>query len=114
MKKNKIHPYKQGDVIRMSYANQLNVISAPNLIQEQLNSFQRFLDYGINEILKEASPIVDFNDKLILEYLGYSKGEPKYTIGECKEYDANYAVPMKLKVRLINKVTEEINEQETI
>ena len=112
MKKNKIHPYKQGDVIRMSYANQLNVISAPNLIQEQLNSFQRFLDYGINEILKEASPIVDFNDKLILEYLGYSKGEPKYTIGECKEYDANYAVPMKLKVRLINKVTEEINEQD--
>ena len=106
-----MHPVKLGDNTRISYARNDDISIMPNLIELQLNSFKWFLDYGINEVLKEMSPIVDFNGKLILEYLGYSKGEPKYTVVECKEYDANYAVPIKLKVRLmVNRETGEVDE----
>ena len=112
MKKGRIHPVHLGDNIRMSYSSNREISQMPNLIEVQKNSFQWLLDEGIDEVLREMSPITDFNGNLVMEFLGYSKGKPKYSIAECKEYDTSYSVPMKLRTRLINKELDEIKEQD--
>ena len=84
----------------------------PNLIEVQRNSYKLFLDEGLRETFAEVSPIQDFTGNLVLEFVDYSLGEPKYNVDECKERDATYAAPLRLKVRLINKETGEVKEQE--
>lgn len=84
----------------------------PNLIEVQRNSYKLFLEEGLRETFSEVSPIQDFTGNLILEFVDYSLGEPKYDVDECKERDATYAAPLRLKVRLINKETGEVKEQE--
>lgn len=112
VKKGRIHPVKLGDNVRISYSSNHQISQMPNLIEVQKNSFKWFMDEGILEVLKEISPITDFNGNLILEFLDYSKGKPKYNIVECKEYDTSYSVPLKLRTRLINKELDEIKEQD--
>ena len=84
----------------------------PNLIEVQRNSYKLFLEEGLKETFLEVSPIQDFTGNLVLEFVDYSLGEPKYDVDECKERDATYAAPLRLKVRLINKETGEVKEQE--
>ncbi|MFZ5942521.1 MAG: DNA-directed RNA polymerase subunit beta [Bacillota bacterium] len=84
----------------------------PNLIEIQQNSYQWFLDEGLKEMFLDISPIQDFTGNLILEFVDYTLGEPKYDVEECKERDVTYAAPLRLKVRLINKETGEVKEQE--
>lgn len=84
----------------------------PNLIEIQQNSYQWFLDEGLREMFQDISPIQDFTGNLILEFVDYTLGEPKYDVDECKERDVTYAAPLRLKVRLINKETGEVKEQE--
>ena len=84
----------------------------PNLIAIQRNSYNWFLDEGLKETFDEVSPITDFSDTLQLEFLTSSFGEPKYSVEECKDRDATYAAPLRIKVRLLNKESGEIKEQE--
>ncbi|OUM89119.1 MAG: DNA-directed RNA polymerase subunit beta [Bacillus thermozeamaize] len=97
---------------RRSYARISEVMELPNLIEIQLKSYQWFLDEGLREVFRDISPIEDFSGNLALEFVDYSLGEPKYSVDECKERDANYAAPLRVKVRLINKETGEVKEQE--
>ncbi len=114
MEKGRIRPVVSGKGIRMSYSKQKEVLTMPDLIEVQKDSYKWFLEEGLNEALKDISPITDFNGKLSLEFVGYTlcEDEKKYTIMECKERDATYAAPLKVKVRLHNKETEELNERE--
>ena len=100
--------------MRMSYQRQQEVLEMPNLIEVQKDSYQWFLDEGLKEVFDDISPIKDFSGKLSLEFTGftYSEDDAKYTIEECKERDVTYSAPLKVRVRLINKETEEINEHE--
>ncbi|NLT95321.1 MAG: DNA-directed RNA polymerase subunit beta [Clostridia bacterium] len=84
----------------------------PNLIEIQQNSYKWFLEEGLREMFHDISPIQDFTGNLILEFVDYTLGEPKYDVDECKERDVTYAAPLRLKVRLINKETGEVKEQE--
>src|SRR5690554_5877765 len=84
----------------------------PNLIEIQQKSYQWFLEEGLREVFREISPIQDFTGNLVLQFIDYFLGEPKYDVEECKERDANYAAPLRVKVRLINKETGEVKEQE--
>jgi len=84
----------------------------PNLIEVQRNSYKQFLDEGLRETFADVSPIQDFTGNLVLEFVDYSLGEPKYDVDECRERDATFAAPLRLKVRLINKETGEVKEQE--
>jgi len=97
---------------RRSYARIKQVLELPNLIEVQRSSYEWFLNHGLREIFEDISPIQDFTGNLVLEFVDYSLGKPKYSVDECKERDANYAVPLKVKVRLINKETGEVKEQE--
>jgi DNA-directed RNA polymerase subunit beta len=97
---------------RRSYARIKEVLELPNLIEIQEASYQWFLDEGLREMFKEISPIQDFTGNLILEFIDYSLGEPKYSVEESKERDVTYAAPLRVKVRLINKETGEVKEQE--
>ncbi|NLC51806.1 MAG: DNA-directed RNA polymerase subunit beta [Firmicutes bacterium] len=97
---------------RRNYAEIREVLDLPNLIEVQLSSYKWFLEKGIQEMFEDISPIKDFTGNLILEFIGYSLGEPKYTVEECKERDATYSAPLRVKVRLINKETGEVKEQE--
>ncbi|NLL71288.1 MAG: DNA-directed RNA polymerase subunit beta [Epulopiscium sp.] len=113
MEKNRIRPVKVGKGIRMSYARMNEVIEMPNLIEVQKNSYEWFLDEGLREVFQDISPITDYSGNLILEFIDFSlDGEPKYSIEECKERDATYAAPLRVKVRLYNKELDEIKEQE--
>ena len=103
---------QQGRRQRRSYARINEVMELPNLIEIQLKSYQWFLDEGLREVFRDISPIEDFSGNLALEFVDYSLGEPKYSVDECKERDANYAAPLRVKVRLINKETGEVKEQE--
>ncbi len=103
---------QQGRRQRRSYARINEVMELPNLIEIQLKSYQWFLDEGLREVFQDISPIEDFSGNLALEFVDYSLGEPKYSVDECKERDANYAAPLRVKVRLINKETGEVKEQE--
>ncbi len=97
---------------RRSFARIKEVLDLPNLIEVQRSSFDWFLDQGLKEIFDDFSPIQDFTGNLVLEFFDYSLGEPKYSVEDCKERDATYAVPLKVKVRLINRETGEVKEQE--
>ncbi|NPV54075.1 MAG: DNA-directed RNA polymerase subunit beta [Firmicutes bacterium] len=97
---------------RPSFAKIEEVIPLPNLIEVQQKSYQWFLDEGLVETFHDISPIQDFTGNLILEFVDYSLGEPKYSVEECKQRDVTYAAPLKVRVRLINKETGEVKEQE--
>ncbi len=114
MEKNRIRPIKAGKGIRMSYARQKEVLEMPNLIEIQKDSYQWFLDEGLKEVFNDISPIEDYSEHLSLEFVDFQlcEDEVKYSIEECKERDATYAAPLKVKVRLHNKETGEISEHE--
>ncbi|RKO63395.1 DNA-directed RNA polymerase subunit beta [Caldibacillus debilis] len=97
---------------RKSFARIREVLELPNLIEIQTSSYKWFLEEGLREMFREISPIEDFTGNLSLEFVDYSLGEPKYTVEEAKERDVTYAAPLRVKVRLINKVTGEVKDQE--
>ena len=100
--------------MRMSYQRQKEVLEMPNLIEVQKDSYKWFLESGLKEVFDDISPIADYGGKLSLEFIDftYDAKDAKYTIEQCKERDVTYAAPLKVRVRLINKETEEINEHE--
>ena len=106
------YPIKVGTRERWSFARLREVLDMPNLIEIQQNSYQWFLNEGLREMFRDISPIQDFTGNLVLEFIDYSLGEPKYEVEECKERDVTYAAPLRVKVRLINKETGEVKEQE--
>ena len=112
MEKNTMRPVKSGKNTRMSYSRQKEVLEIPNLIEIQKKSYQWFLDEGLKEAFDDISPISDFSGNLSLEFTDFKlcEDETKYTIEECKERDATYAAPLKVKVNLINKDTGTIRE----
>ncbi len=114
MDKNRMHPIKVGNNVRMSYSKQKEVLEMPNLIEVQKDSYQWFLDEGLKEVFDDISPIADYSGHLSLEFVDFTLCEDdiKYTIEECKERDATYAAPLKVKVRLHNKENNEINEHD--
>jgi len=109
-----VHPVKFGRTTRMSYARIQEVLEMPNLIEVQKNSYKHFLEEGLREVLRDVSPITDYTGNLIMEFIDYTleTDNIKYTVEECKERDATYCAPLKVKVRLINKETGEVKEQE--
>lgn len=109
-----MRPVPAGKSLRMSFSRQKEVLEMPNLIEIQKNSYQWFLDEGLKEVFEDISPIADFAGHLSLEFVNFTlcKDDLKYTIEECKERDATYAAPLKVKVRLCNKDKDEINEHE--
>ena len=114
MEKNRIRPVTTGKGLRMSYSRQKEVLEMPNLIEVQKDSYQWFLDEGLKEVFDDISPIADYSGHLSLEFVDFTlcEDDVKYTIDECKERDATYAAPLKVRVRLYNKETDEINEHE--
>lgn len=106
------HPVQVGKKVRESFAEIKEVLKMPNLIEIQQRSYEWFLTEGLREMFRDISPIQDFTGNLILEFVDYSLGEPKYAVEECKERDVNFAAPLRVKVRLINKETGEVKEQE--
>ena len=108
-----VHPIQLGKNVRMSYAKIDEILDMPNLIEVQKDSYKWFLEEGLKEVFKDISPITDYTGNLILEFIDYKlEDKVKYPVEECKERDANYASPIKAKVRLINKETEEVKEQD--
>ncbi len=114
MEKSRIRPVAAGKSLRMSYSRQKEVLEMPNLIEIQKDSYQWFLEEGLKEVFGDISPIADFAGHLSLEFVDFTlcRDDIKYTIEECKERDATYAAPLKVKVRLCNKDKDEINEHE--
>ncbi len=114
MEKNRIRPVINGKSMRMSYSRQKEVLEMPNLIEVQKDSYQWFLDEGLKEVFDDISPIADYSGHLSLDFVDFTlcEDDVKYSIEECKERDATYAAPLKVKVRLYNKETEEISEHE--
>jgi len=107
-----VYPIKVGTRERWSYSRLREVLGMPNLIEIQQNSYRWFLNEGLREMFRDISPIQDFTGNLVLEFIDYSLGDPKYEVEECKERDVTYAAPLRVKVRLINKETGEVKEQE--
>ena len=97
---------------RMSFSRIDEVLEMPNLIEVQKNSYQRFLDTDLREVLNDVSPITDYNGNLVLEFVDYSLDEPKNSVARCKERDLTYAAPLKIFVRLKNRETGEIKESD--
>ena len=114
MEKNRIRPITNGKSSRMSYSRQKEVLEMPNLIEVQKDSYQWFLDEGLKEVFDDISPISDYAGHFSLEFVDFTlcEDDVKYTIEECKERDATYAAPLKVRVRLYNRETDEINEHE--
>ena len=114
MEKNRIRPIAGTKVMRMSYSRQEEVLEMPNLIEVQKDSYQWFLDEGLKEVFDDISPIADYSGALSLEFVDFElcRDDVKYSIEECKERDATFAAPLKVKVRLYNKEKEEISEHE--
>ncbi|MDI3281138.1 MAG: DNA-directed RNA polymerase subunit beta, partial [Bacillota bacterium] len=106
------YPIKCGSRERLNYAKIREIMEMPNLIEIQQRSYQWFLREGLLEMFRDISPIQDFTGNLVLEFIDYSLGEPKYSVEECKERDVTYAAPLRVRVRLINKETGEVKEQE--
>ncbi len=106
------HLVQYGRRTRRSYARINEVLEVPNLIEIQQKSYDWFLEEGLREMFQDISPIQDFTGNLVLEFIDYSLGEPKYTVDDAKERDVTYAAPLRVKVRLINKETGEVKEQE--
>ena len=109
-----VHPIKLGKNERMSFSRiNEDQSKMPNLIEVQIDSYNWFLEKGLKEVLHDVSPITDFSGNLLLEFNDYYlEDNPKYSVEECKERDATYSKPLKMKVRLINKETGEVKEQE--
>ncbi len=108
-----VHPVRLGKNVRMSYSKIDEVLDMPNLIEVQKDSYKWFLDEGLREVFRDVSPITDYTGNLILEFVDYSLDEnPKYSVEECKERDTTFSAPLKVKVRLINKETGEVKEQD--
>ena len=109
-----MRPVKAGKGVRMTFSRQKEVLEMPNLIEIQKNSYQWFLEEGLREVFADISPIADFAGHLSLEFVDFTlcKDDIKYTIEECKERDATYAAPLKVKVRLCNKDKDEILDHE--
>ena len=114
MNSSRIKPVKAGKGIRMSYSHRKEVLQMPNLIEVQKNSYNWFLEKGLKEVFDDISPIADYSGHLSLEFTDFTlcEDDVKYSIEECKERDATYAAPLKVRVRLINKETGDINEHE--
>ncbi|WP_291245000.1 DNA-directed RNA polymerase subunit beta [Fournierella sp.] len=108
----KVKPTTLGKTERMSFSRIDEVITMPNLIEVQKNSYRWFLDEGLKEVFRDIATIEDFTGNLALEFVDYHLGEPKYTIKECKERDTTYAAPLRVTARLLNKETGEVKEQE--
>ena len=101
-----------GKTLRKSFARHEEILDMPNLLEVQKNSYQWFLDTGLREVFKDVASITDYAGNLELSFIDYSMDEPpKYSVEECKARDATYAAPIKVRVRLRNKETEEIKEQ---
>ena len=114
MEKNRISPVQSGKGIRMSYSRQKDVLEMPNFIEVQKNSYQWFLTDGLKEAFKDISPITDYTGQLSLEFVDFQlcRDDVKYSIEECKERDATYAAPLKVKVRLHANDAKEMSEHE--
>jgi DNA-directed RNA polymerase subunit beta len=114
MEKNRIRPVKAGNGVRMSYSRQKEVLEMPNLIEVQKNSYEWFLREGLKEVFDDISPIEDYSGHLSLEFVDFvlCEDDVKYSIEECKERDATFAAPLKVKVRLYNKENDEISEHD--
>ncbi len=114
MEKNRIRPTYGGKKVRMSYSRQKEVLEMPNLIEVQKDSYNWFLEKGLKEVFDDISPIADYSGHLSLEFVSYElcRDDVKYSIEKCKERDATYAAPLKVRVRLYNKEKEEISEHE--
>ena len=114
MDKNRIKPMQVGKGVRMSYSRQKEVLEMPNLIEVQKDSYRWFLEEGLDEVFKDISPISDYSDHLNLEFVSFQlcEDDVKYSIEECKERDATYAAPLKVRVRLHNKETDDIKEHD--
>ena len=112
MEKNRMRPVASGRNMRMSYSRQREVLELPNLIEIQKKSYEWFLSEGLREAFDDISPISDFSGNLSLEFVDFKfcTDEAKYTIQECKERDATYAAPLKVKVNLVNHETGTIRE----
>jgi len=106
------YPIKVGKRERLYYGRIREVLEIPYLVAVQKDSYQWFLKEGLREVFKDISPIKDFTENLVLEFVDYTLGEPKYSVRECKERDVTYSAPLKVKVRLINQQTLEVKEQE--
>ena len=107
------NPIKLGRKERMTFSKINEVAEMPNLIQIQTDSYDWFVREGLREVFEDVSPIKDYADNLVLEFIDYSLTDPpKYEQEECKERDVTYAAPLKVKVRLVNKETGEVKEQE--
>ena len=108
-----VHPVQMGKRTRMSYSRINEVLEMPDLIEVQKRSYQWFLAEGIREVFNDIFPITDYTENLVLEFVDHKiDGKPKYSVEECKERDANYSAPLKIRVRLINRETGEVKEQE--
>ncbi|HBQ65003.1 MAG TPA: DNA-directed RNA polymerase subunit beta, partial [Clostridiales bacterium] len=108
-----IHPIKAGRNVRMSYSKIEEVLDVPNLIEVQKKSYTNFLEEGLREVFRDVSPIMDFAENLMLEFIDYKLDDtPKYSVEECKERDATYAAALRVRVRLTNRQTGEIKEQD--
>ncbi len=105
-------PLKVGNRTRWNYGRLPEVLPLPYLIEVQKRSYEWFLREGLREVFQDVSPIQDFTGNLVLEFLDYTLGEPKYSVTECKDRDVTYAAPLRVRVRLINKETGEVKEQE--
>ena len=109
----KVKPVKKGAKTRMSFAKIDEVMEMPNLIDVQINSYKWFLDKGLREVFRDIGEISDFNKKLSISFIDYSLGgKPKYSIKECKERNATYAAPLKVKTRLSNSETGEVMDSD--
>ena len=108
-----VKPTSLGSTTRMNFAKINEVMEMPNLIEVQKNSYKWFLDVGLKEVFRDVDEITDYTGNLVLEFIDYKLDEtPKYTVKECKERDATYAAPLRVKVRLYNKETGEVKESD--
>ncbi|MCI8622545.1 MAG: DNA-directed RNA polymerase subunit beta [Provencibacterium sp.] len=109
-----VKPVQLGkNVKRMSFSRIDEVLDMPNLIEVQKNSYQWFLDEGLKEVFRDVSAITDYQENLVLDFIDYRLDDkPKYTIPECKERDATYAAPLRVRASLLNKETGEVKEQD--
>ena len=109
----KVKPTQRGTTTRMNFAKINEIMEMPNLIEVQKNSYQWFLDVGLKEVFRDISEITDYTGNLVLEFVDYKMDEhPKYSVKECKERDATYAAPLRVKTRLYNKETGEVKESD--
>ncbi len=107
------HEITLGKNKRMSYSKIKEPLEMPNLIEIQKKSYDWFLESGLKEVFEDVSPICDYTENLVLEFIDYKiDDKPKYPVEECKERDANFSAPLRVKVRLINKETGEVKEQD--